>query len=513
MASLYYLALAPVLLHFVIVFAVKCFRSWQALKSFAKEHRCKRPVMERPWDILGIVRMYRSRNHLLQETLLANITELFTRYGETYASRILSQRVYFTCDPRNIRHMLFNQFSDFNSSDIRVHLFRPITAHGIFALDGEEWKVARSLYSDFFSRTRRILDLQLHEAGFQAFRHHISVGHAIDLGPLFLKLILDVNSAFTMGVCIDTLSPDQSADKKQLADSLIHVKRMIACNGFLGPLHHFLGKKDFYAACANVHAFVEAVISKEMSSRIQDKHLHGGGENPNGLVHSSLLHQVLDRTSEVADVRDAVVTILIAGTDSVASLLSTTFFLLARHERVYAKLRRDILEIVGTELPAYEALRKVAYLRHVFNEAMRLYPPVPFNARTANRDTWLPFGGGEDEQSGVLVRKGENVFFSSWDSHRSHKMFGKDANEFRPERWEDLKTESLGYIPFSLGPRVCLGQQYALLEASYLAIRIVQTFSRIENRDVRPWTEKLGINLSSKNGVIVELIPDKEISG
>lgn len=91
---------------------------------------------------------------------------------------------------------------------------------------------------------------------------------------------------------------------------------------------------------------------------------------------------------------------------------------------------------------------------------MRVYPPVPFNARTANRDTYLPAGGGPDGQSGVLIRKGQRVIFASWGSHRSTRSFGADALEFRPERWEGLKSESLGYIPFSAGPRVCLGREW-----------------------------------------------------
>lgn len=91
--------------------------------------------------------------------------------------------------------------------------------------------------------------------------------------------------------------------------------------------------------------------------------------------------------------------------------------------------------------------------------AMRVYPPVPFNARTANRDTWLPSGGGKDGQSSVLVKEGERVVFASWGSHRSRKAFGDDAYEFRPERWEGLKSDSLGYVPFNLGPRACVGRK------------------------------------------------------
>ncbi|KIA75724.1 cytochrome P450 [Aspergillus ustus] len=501
-----YLALLTAILHYALTLAIREYRTYRKRAAIKREHNCSAATTENPWDILGLVKIYSSTKHLLNETALTNISDLFTRFGDTYASRILTQRVYFTCDPRNIRHVLINRFADFDASDVRAHLFAPITPRGIFALDGEGWKASRSLYADIFSATRKIFDAGLQEDAFSAFVKLVPRGQAVDLQPLFLKLILDVNSSFAMGVSPDTLRPEvQSKEKKELAESLMYAKRIMARDGFLGPLHYFLSRKEFYAACQYVRGFVEDVVRKEIASREHEK---GTTQKKDGDDRSqSLLQRILDNTNDIDGVRDAVVTILIAGTDSVASMLSTTFFLLARHERVYDKLRQEILDTVGTEPPTYETIRKVTYLRHVFNEAMRVYPPVPFNARTANTDTYLPSGGGSDGSSGVLIRKGERVIFSSWGSHRSSRSFGDDALEFRPERWEGLKSEALGYIPFSAGPRVCLGQQYALLEASYATIRIIQTFARVENRDVRPWTEKIGLNLSNKNGVLVEMVP------
>ena len=157
---------------------------------------------------------------------------------------------------------------------------------------------------------------------------------------------------------------------------------------------------------------------------------------------------------------------------------------------------------------------------------MRVYPPVPFNARVANKDTILPHGGGADGESNVLVQKGQRVVFSTWATHRSTRSFGDDAYEFRPERWEHLKGELPGFLPFSSGPRACPGrkhntfqilgsrelctdrfliiEQYALIEASYVTVRILQTFSKIRNCDPRPWKERMELNLFNDNGVILE---------
>ena len=89
---------------------------------------------------------------------------------------------------------------------------------------------------------------------------------------------------------------------------------------------------------------------------------------------------------------------------------------------------------------------------------MRVYPPVPFNARVANKDTTLPYGGGTDGTSSIFVNKGQRVVYSSWASHRSLRAFGDDAHDFRPERWANINAESLGYIPFNSGPRACPGR-------------------------------------------------------
>ena len=165
--------------------------------------------------------------------------------------------------------------------------------------------------------------------------------------------------------------------------------------------------------------------------------------------------------------------------------VSTTFFLLARDERVFTKLRQSVLGTIGMETPTFDTLRSLSYLRNVFYEsklsvtpaflrlsaqktrwgspnikypAMRVYPTVPLNARNANTDTYLPAGGGPDGKSSVFVAKGQKVVFSTWGSHRNPKNFGDDAHDFRPERWENMQGDTTGYIPFNLGPRACPGR-------------------------------------------------------
>jgi cytochrome P450 len=104
----------------------------------------------------------------------------------------------------------------------------------------------------------------------------------------------------------------------------------------------------------------------------------------------------------------------------------------------------------------------------------------------------------------VFVPKGTNIRYSVYAMHRREDLF-ENAAEFRPERWETLHP-TWEYLPFNGGPRICLGQQFSLTEASYTIIRLLQEFSKIESRDPGQWEEGLGMTCASFNGVKVGLI-------
>lgn len=137
---------------------------------------------------------------------------------------------------------------------------------------------------------------------------------------------------------------------------------------------------------------------------------------------------------------------------------------------------------------------------------------MPTNARCAKVDTVLPTGGGPSRTSSVFVPKGSIVVYSIYALHRRHDIFGPMAKEFIPERWSPESSDGplrpgWGYIPFSGGPRICVGQQYALTEASYTIVRMCQTFVELQSRDHGPWREGLGLTLCSGEGTKVGLVP------
>jgi cytochrome P450 len=146
-------------------------------------------------------------------------------------------------------------------------------------------------------------------------------------------------------------------------------------------------------------------------------------------------------------------------------------------------------------------------LKHAkYVSALRLYPIVPFNLRCALKDTFLPVGGGPDGKSPVFVPKGDEVIYNIYTMQRDTEIYGADADEYRPERWENLRP-GWAYLPFNGGPRICIGQQFALTEAGYTTVRIMQEFERIENRDSSPWIEEYQLTMSNANGTLVSMTP------
>jgi cytochrome P450 len=195
------------------------------------------------------------------------------------------------------------------------------------------------------------------------------------------------------------------------------------------------------------------------------------------------------------------------------------------------RLRREVSSVMGeSEQPNREQVRRMPFLACVIKESkesrtrliipqaeyvtgLRLYPPVPLNNRTATKTNILPTGGGPDGHSPILVRKGELVVFSQYVNSRRRNIFGLDADDFRPERWEDGGLSGIGwaYFPFSGGPRQCLGEDFALMEVYYTVVRLLQACPLISlppGERVEPVgteRQRLTLVLSSADGCRVRI--------
>jgi hypothetical protein len=187
------------------------------------------------------------------------------------------------------------------------------------------------------------------------------------------------------------------------------------------------------------------------------------------------------------------IAILGAGRDTTATLLSWLFVELAQNTEVFLRLREAILLDFGetedgVSTITYSKLKSCRYLQYAIQETLRLHPPVPSNARQAIRNTTLPVGGGEDGTKPVAIRKGQLVIFTVYGMHRRKDIWGEDANEFRPGRWAGRKMD-WSYLPFSGGPRICLGRERPSFPFSLLLYRqsgfsVKSTVLQISNANI-----------------------------
>lgn len=191
--------------------------------------------------------------------------------------------------------------------------------------------------------------------------------------------------------------------------------------------------------------------------------------------------------------RDEVVTLLLAGHETTALALSYSFDLLARHPEAEARLATELEEVLTGRTPTVADLPRLRYAEWVIKEALRLYPPAWGLGREAVTDC---------EIGGYRIRKGTQVLMIPWVVHRDSRWFS-DPEAFQPERWaEDLEKRlpRCAYFPFGHGPRICLGQHFALLEA-VLVLAIVAQRYRLTLLSDQPLELIPSITLRPRHGI------------
>jgi cytochrome P450 len=351
---------------------------------------------------------------------------------------------------------------------------------GIFTQDGAEWKHSRALLRPQFT-SNRYQNFEEIKKCVERLISNLPADGIVDLQPLFFRLTFDTTTFLLFGETMSSLESDEIAGQESEFAKAFNVGQdYLSHRGRLGEFYWLANTPEFRRACRTSHRFVDQAVQRALDVADASKHKAKTGEEKKRYV---FIDALIEETRDKKELRDQCLNVLLAGRDTTACCLTWTLRLLARHPRVLEKLRMEIDSVTGlgenAPQPTRGDLKKMRYLDLILKEVLRLYPSVPINSRAALKTTTLPVGGGPDGQSPILVRKGEAVGYCVYAMHRRKDIYGEDALSFRPERWEDgkLKLEvGYGYLPFNDGPRKCLGQDFALLEAGYTVARLVQRF-------------------------------------
>ncbi|KAI1407327.1 cytochrome P450 [Hypoxylon sp. FL1857] len=472
--------------------------------SEMERHGCK-PLPSFPNDPIGVRFLLDARRLIKSNKLLVGWSQLFSTLGHTFQHRTFPNPsvTIATDEPENVRAVLSARFDDWDIPQMRIRAFLPVLgAHSIFTTNGDAWRHARAMLRPAFVRDQ-VADLRcLDRHVTKLVAHMPRDGRAFDLQAMFSMLTTDTISDFMFGNSTDLLgsAPEDGFRFGRCFDVSM---QKIANRARLGWLTLLLPDRELDECTAFMNAYVEKYVAEVKREQGEKKQEQEDGKR------YMFLNELL-RTGEPDEaIRDQLMSIFTAGRDTTTSVLSYLFFELSRRPDVVATIRREIRDLGlsdESQLPPWERLRNMKYLNWSIKEALRLNPPVATNAREAVRDTILPVGGGPDGKAPVFVTKGTLIRYFPWALHRRQDIYGRDADAFRPERWEKLRP-TFEYVPFNAGPRICVGQQFALTQIAFITFRILQAFKAVERRDDMPPIQKFGINLSMLHGCWVSMTP------
>lgn len=329
---------------------------------------------------------------------------------------------------------------------------------------------------------------------------------------------------FLFGESIDSLSGSTTDEAKSFLEAFDYAMFGTGMRIALGPFKSLLWDPKWVKAYEKAHSFVEKYIDLTLESR--QALLSEGQKTTSGSHSYNLLSAMAEQTTDKIELRSEILQALMAAGETTAILISNVFFALSRHPGVWQKLRHEVLSI-GTRELNFDLLQSLHYLRKVLNESMtftkmlnlgsallidmaplglRLYPVFHQLDRVALVNTKLPAGGGPDGASPIYCPTGTLFTTSFYAIHHLESIWGPNVEEFDPDRWDTFKPATWEFVPFANGPRACVGRQKALMEASYVIVRLVQEFRDIESRDAREWTGQVKLTAKNANGCKVGLV-------
>ncbi len=387
---------------------------------------------------------------------LGFLTRCGRKYGDIVRLRLGASTYYFLNHPSLVEEAL-RTHSARVVKDKLTRLLSPIVGQGLLTSEGEFWRRQRKLAQPGFQR--------------EAIERYgaVMVEHAANLRASWIDdQVRDVHDdmmSLTLAIVARTLfDAEVTGEAGDVGEALDVMMRY-----YLNPLKWFRIRellptkqnRDFRRAVRRVDEVIYGIIGRRRTAGL-DK----------GDLLSRLLAARDDEGARMTDrqLRDECVTLFLAGHETTALTLTYALHLLAQHPEVEAQLQVELADVLGSRLPTAADLSRLEVTTQVVRESMRLYPP----AWAIGREAIEPF-----ELGGYPVARGTQLLISQWVLHRDPRFFD-DPESFRPDRWSGDLLRRLprgAYIPFGDGPRVCIGNHFAMMEAVLILATLLQTHS------------------------------------
>ncbi len=346
------------------------------VSAFCSQHGCLKPPPSEDSGIFGLRLILNFRAKVKAKKLLEEQVSRYRELGNTFTASLLGNTLILTIEPENIRTILANKFDDFGLGR-RLDGFSPLLTGGIFVNDGEPWKHSRALVRPAFTRNQ-VADLGSFETHVQALTAKIPKdGSMVDMGPLSFCLTLDQASEFLLGESVNSQNGGEDSPQARFGAAFDYALDNLGGWRTSGVLSYLWPDRRFLRDCITVRAFVKSFVEKARS------HAALPSEDERDLQHNKDLpssrYVFLDELAKVTDdprqMIDELLSILLAGRDTTASMLTSAFNILGKRPDVWAKLRAEAAPLAG-EPPDYETLRNMKYLKYFLNESTSPNPPI-----------------------------------------------------------------------------------------------------------------------------------------
>jgi cytochrome P450 len=410
---------------------------------------------------------------------LAFLVDLTARYGDVVAHRTEGDLVVTLNRPELARHVLRHRERIYVKSGTPDDaMLTPLLGRGLLTSEGDVWKRQRRITQPAFERERvaGLGDLIVSEAAalLERWRPAQESSEPVRLDHDLSGLTLAVVARAILGTDVSGIGPRFGA----AVDTV---------NRFMGHYDPMLPGEEgarARAEYATALRFLDGLVGMIVA-----------GRRASGEQSDDLLGRLLEADFDARELRDQVLTMLMAGHETTAKALSWSTYLLDRHPDLAERLDADLDRAIGAErLPTVADLDRVPLLQRVVREALRLYPPVWLISRKATID---------DVVDGYAIPAGALVCISPYLLHR-HPEHWRDPDTFDPDRWLDGEPGAFAYLPFSDGPRQCIGERLALLEAALVlaTIRLRAHVTLVPGHPVEP--EAL-VTLRPRHGLLATI--------
>lgn len=394
--------------------------------------------------------------------------------GDVVEFPIPRQRVFFVNEPEAVGRILQGNHRAYGKDTLQYRSLRVVTGSGLLVSEGEQWLAGRRMVQPaFHQRTLEALGGHVGAAADRlvtAWADHRD-GAVVDVDAAMMRSTLEV-----VGQAL--FSTDLGPSAGELVGAVVEALDRVARRA-RSPLPLPLGwpspgNRRLAAAVATLDARVEAMVRARRGLPDQ------AADDLLGLLLASAGEDGSAGPAGEREVRDQVVTLIVAGHETVASALTWAWWLVAGDPAVARRLTQESRRVLGGRTATLADYPQLPYARAVLDEALRLYPPAWVVTRRVLAD---------DQLAGVAVPAGSLVIVSPYALHR-HRAVWPVPEAFDPQRFlpggQDLPRGA--YLPFGAGPRMCVGREFALVEGVLLLAAVAGQFGleRAEGQRVRP---------------------------